>query len=796
LNGTDIRLAASGGFAMWLGVWICCARAADAAELNLSNLPPAATIQITFTRDVRPILENNCLRCHGPEKPRSGFRLDERGAALKGGENGIDILVGNSAKSPLIHYVAGLVEDMEMPPPGRGRTLTKEEISVLRAWIDQGAAWDTSPPTNTVDVAASPVIGWTKVSGDPAKYRQQYWEKDGVNGGLAEFQLFEQTNSGGKLLVNGHVLADDYKIDLDLEPNDHVFIHSGWEQFRKYYDDVGLFYPAFMSQAPSLGESLYLDVGKAWVDVGLTLPNWPRLVFGYEYDYRQGDEATTEYGAVRIRSTTVNIAPASETINEGVNILKFDLDEDIRGFTIEDRFRGEFYHLRTGETNVILGQEPEKLSDGTSYFQGANILRAEKKFTDWFLGSAGWLYSKLDADSSFNMNLPTLLQVTTIPEISLGRESEVGNLNGLFGPFDGLTLTTGGQAEWTREHSLGAGTFDQETALPPPAAGLIVPFTVDSDYDDTSVKETASVHYSRIPFTALFAEGAWEQEEINQNDDFAAPQDILNKANFQQHTLFSSESSNLRIGFTTSPWERVSFSAHYRRYDDDSHYDSDPLIQPVATAYPTFLLARDLLTDEYEARLTVQPYARVKTSLTYQYETTDYNVDTRSYASFGNVIAPGGEPLAGEEASHTISANATLTPVPRVYLSGTLSYEESTTTTAFDGLPAGAPSVVPYRGNIYTVLANGTYAITRATTASALYTFSEANYGQNDFAGGVPMGMDYTRHSIQIGLAHRIGKDFSTKLQYRYDYYDDPGSGGTSSYRGNSIFGEMTLRFR
>ncbi|MFO1497514.1 MAG: c-type cytochrome domain-containing protein [Verrucomicrobiota bacterium] len=64
--------------------------------------------------------------------------MDSREAALKGGENGVAIVPGKSAESRLIHFVARLVPDLEMPPEGKGM-LTAEEVGVLRAWIDQAA---------------------------------------------------------------------------------------------------------------------------------------------------------------------------------------------------------------------------------------------------------------------------------------------------------------------------------------------------------------------------------------------------------------------------------------------------------------------------------------------------------------------------------------------------------------------------------------------------------------------------------------------------------------------------------
>src|SRR5262245_40759702 len=69
-----------------------------AAEIDESKLVAPATTKIEFERDIKPIFEKACLRCHGSEKPKGKFRLDNKEDALKGGENGVDILPGQSAK--------------------------------------------------------------------------------------------------------------------------------------------------------------------------------------------------------------------------------------------------------------------------------------------------------------------------------------------------------------------------------------------------------------------------------------------------------------------------------------------------------------------------------------------------------------------------------------------------------------------------------------------------------------------------------------------------------------------------
>ena len=113
-----------------------------AAPVDVSKLPPAATQPVDFARDIKPLFEASCIKCHGPEKAKNGFQIDSRAHAMAGGDHGVDIIPGDSAKSPLVHFVAGLVPDMKMPPKGKAEPFTAAQVGLLRAWIDQGAKWD------------------------------------------------------------------------------------------------------------------------------------------------------------------------------------------------------------------------------------------------------------------------------------------------------------------------------------------------------------------------------------------------------------------------------------------------------------------------------------------------------------------------------------------------------------------------------------------------------------------------------------------------------------------------------
>ncbi len=148
------------------------------AGIDVSKLPPAATKKdVSFEKDIKPLFEASCIRCHGAERPKGGLRLDTLQNVLKGSKEGPVVVKGDSAKSLLVESVSQLDPETAMPPkrgPGGGRKggkrpeggsggqhgtnapaggqgqrpggnqppakpLTAEQVGLVRAWIDQGA---------------------------------------------------------------------------------------------------------------------------------------------------------------------------------------------------------------------------------------------------------------------------------------------------------------------------------------------------------------------------------------------------------------------------------------------------------------------------------------------------------------------------------------------------------------------------------------------------------------------------------------------------------------------------------
>lgn len=90
-----------------------------------------------YEKEVKPLLEANCLRCHGGEKTRGGLKLTSRESVLKGGDLGPAVDLANLEKSRILHAVRW-ENDLEMPPKGK---LPQKDIDTLVRWVMAGVPW-------------------------------------------------------------------------------------------------------------------------------------------------------------------------------------------------------------------------------------------------------------------------------------------------------------------------------------------------------------------------------------------------------------------------------------------------------------------------------------------------------------------------------------------------------------------------------------------------------------------------------------------------------------------------------
>src|SRR6478609_8499372 len=114
---------------------LLCSALLLAAGLAGAAEPEAAKADPALAAKAHAVLQENCFKCHGPDKHKGDLRLDSEKAMLKGGEDGPVVVPGDAAKSPLIGAIGWADKDTRMPPK---KKLSDEQIATLTAWVKAG----------------------------------------------------------------------------------------------------------------------------------------------------------------------------------------------------------------------------------------------------------------------------------------------------------------------------------------------------------------------------------------------------------------------------------------------------------------------------------------------------------------------------------------------------------------------------------------------------------------------------------------------------------------------------------
>lgn len=123
--------------ALMLGL---CLAFCNHETVHAADAPRSQAHAISFNRDIRPILSDNCFSCHGPSSAgrKANLRLDQREAVIEAGV----VSSETPEDSELLHRVLSTDPDEVMPPPSSRKTLNNEQKELLKRWVEQGARYE------------------------------------------------------------------------------------------------------------------------------------------------------------------------------------------------------------------------------------------------------------------------------------------------------------------------------------------------------------------------------------------------------------------------------------------------------------------------------------------------------------------------------------------------------------------------------------------------------------------------------------------------------------------------------
>jgi len=173
---------------------------------TLFLLLTTSAFAVDFDAEIRPLLQEHCIECHGEKKNKADLRLDAKVHAFKGGESGPAIVPGDSAKSGLFSRITSADEDERMPP--KNDPLKPPQIALIKQWIDSGAEW----PETAFDKAAV------------TDKRLQHWA----------FLPLAKTNPGDTLdsLIQKKLIEKTLTLSPQADPRTRIR--------RLYFDVIGL----------------------------------------------------------------------------------------------------------------------------------------------------------------------------------------------------------------------------------------------------------------------------------------------------------------------------------------------------------------------------------------------------------------------------------------------------------------------------------------------------------------------------------------------------------------------------
>jgi hypothetical protein len=642
------------------------------------------------------------------------------------------------------------------------------------------AADNSDATTGAIEV--TPSVNGVFVDGDDNKFREDWWMREGLNGGVENFSLRRELGADTTIEAQGRAIVpeENYRLGLLIDKRDVGYIRAGYSEYRKYFDDTGGFFLPFSESSFDLSKDLHLDIGKVFIEAGLLLPNMPKLIVGYEHRFKDGEKSLLEWGSVT-EDVTRKIFPSFKDIDEKVDIVRLEVSHDIANVHLGDEFRYEYYrvdtkrHAQDIEIGDPTGTETVTVDEDYEHDAFYNTLHAETHLNDTTFLSLGYLYTTLDGDASFRMmTIPFGPEIRDknwfTNSIDLDQDVHIVNANVILGPFRALTIYAGIQGE-SQEVDGDTDAILTESGEGSPEA------LIDSEKDKWGVEETVGIRYAGLPRTTLYAEGRWTQQDIDLTEREIEDGVLA----FERDTDTRVRRQRYSIGFNSSPLPRTTVAARYRygyrSNDYDHNVDSEP------TGYSAFILDQDIKTDEVMAKVSFQPFPRIRTSLQYQLVVMDIDTDEDT--------DPPSSPRTTDYDADIYTASLTATPYAGLFLTGLVSYQDVHLETVV--LP-DAP-INTYDGDVLSVSAAAGLALDSRTNLNVQYIYTLAENFEDFSDDGMPLGVENQRHAVIANLSRRITDMLSVRLRYGFYSYDDDASDRSDDYTAHLVGAALSMTF-
>jgi hypothetical protein len=663
-----------------------------------------------------------------------------------------------------------------------------------------GIVWIAPGLVRAQDQDSSVTVSTTyaDVDGDWRKFQEDLQMKDDFTGGIEEFNISRELGDGSSLDMRGNFLYEnDFDISVDLGRNDFGYVNFGYKEFRHYYDTSGWYYTTSAGPAAGSGSyyglnsiiyeitdrDVYSDRGNFFIDVGLTLPDYPKFTLGYERLVKDGKLLTlwgSKVGSADTRDgNSARTRPVIKEIKGTTDIFKLGSEFKMGKVSVALNQRWEDYeddtYVDEQRYSSAGAREQIRVWDGEpSYESSTTTLNVDSQVNEKVYLAFGYMYDKVENDSLFTQEYLTGTGAASYnkdeinnPSHDSDYDSHVVTLGSTIKPNQHWLITAGLRGEFadtsgTSRSYEDTGDYKDDIA----------------DMDETTWAERVGLRYSAIPRTILSFDAEWEQSDV---DYYERHLDTNRTSrNYTRDTDADLDTDTYTFGASTRPIRELYLSARYRRINGKRDYTDNVLTGFAATGYPGYIGDRDIKTDEFMVNALVRPSSLLSFNLRYQLEDTDYDIKKEidsEVASTENQI---------------ISGSITLAPIEDLFITGLYAIQDMQAKSLASG-SGGNDTIANYDGDVDSFMLMVNYLLNEKITLSADYQISSTEGSVYDPQYGSYDGAKL--QSLLLGVDYKVKEDVSLSLKYGYYDYNEDGNGGIDGYTANVIYAGAKARF-
>ena len=296
----------------------------------LSAVPAFSADSLSFTRDIKGLLSNRCIRCHGPDAEarhgggEDGLRLDTFDGATEDLGGYSAIVPGEANKSELIIRVSEDDADLVMPPPEAGETLSADEVTLLRRWINGGAEYEPHWSYTRISRPMIPTVS------------DLSWPRNQIDRFILaklEAEDLEPSQEADRMTLSRRLALDLTGLPIAPEQVDKFVVDISTDAFKKFVDTL--------LSHPGYGEHMarsWLDLAR-YADSAGYADDPPRTVWPYRDWVIRAFDTNMPFDDFTVKQLAGDLLPDTLPDNQIATAFHRNTLTNNEGGTIDEEFR-------------------------------------------------------------------------------------------------------------------------------------------------------------------------------------------------------------------------------------------------------------------------------------------------------------------------------------------------------------------------------------------------------------------------------------------------------------------------